>query len=77
MGEIKRRAVGRNGKILAVKRVVRVFKSHEEADRADREYYRSLTPKERVDIVLTLVQRSGPAAKRFERVCRVVTRKQS
>lgn len=60
----------------SMEKVVRVFKSHEEADRADREYYLSLTPAQRLSIVFTLVKQSGPAADRFERVCRVVNRKE-
>jgi hypothetical protein len=57
-----------------VEKVVRVFRSKAEAEEADREYYRSLTPKERVDVVIELVKRSGPDAERFDRVCRVVPR---
>jgi hypothetical protein len=56
--------------------VVRVFSSWNEADEADAEYYASLTPTERVDILLELVAQYrsslGPAGERFERVCRVV-----
>ena len=35
-----------------MERVAQVFRSHEEADRATREYYRSLTPAQRLDILL-------------------------
>ncbi len=55
-----------------MEKVVRVFKSFEEAERADREYYRSLTPQQRLDILLELVERGNrDAPQRFERVCRV------
>jgi hypothetical protein len=57
-------------------KAVRVFSSHDQADRADEAYYASLTPKERVDILLDLVaaqqESTGEAAKGLERVCRVV-----
>ena len=57
-------------------RVVRVFRSFEDADQADDEFYADLTPKERLDILLTLVERYrsalGKAASRFERVHRIV-----
>lgn len=56
--------------------VARVFSSVEDADESDEEYYASLSPAERVDILLDLAaqyRRSlGPSAERFERVCRVV-----
>lgn len=57
-------------------RVVQVFKSFEEADEAEAEYYARLTPNERVDILLDIIaayrESQGEAASRFERVCRVV-----
>ena len=34
---------------------VRRFSSFDEADRADREYYRSLTPEERIQMLLELL----------------------
>ncbi len=37
--------------------VARKFRSFAEADQADRDYYRSLTPEQRLDILLTLVER--------------------
>ncbi|MDC3954148.1 hypothetical protein [Polyangium jinanense] len=55
---------------------VLVFHSFEEAERADEAYYASLTPQERVDLLLDLVasyrESMGEAAAGFERVCRVV-----
>jgi len=54
---------------------LRVFSSFEEADEADHQYYASLSPQERLDVLLELVARHresmGEAAERFERVYRV------
>jgi hypothetical protein len=60
--------------------VVRKFKSFEEADEADATYYRSLTPKERLDILLELVRRMQPrdeAERRLKRVYRIIELSQS
>lgn len=58
-----------------VERVVQVFSSFEEADQADLDFYASLSPKERVDMLLDLVNRYreslGEAASRLERIHRV------
>jgi len=58
-----------------MERVAQIFTSFADADLADEEYYAALTPAERVEILLALVElyRSsfGEAAERFERVCRV------
>ena len=35
-----------------MEKVARVFKSHEDADRADEEYFQNLTPQQRLDIFL-------------------------
>jgi hypothetical protein len=57
-------------------RVVQTFRSFEDADRADDQFYAELTPEERLDILLELVERHrsalGEAADRFERVHRIV-----
>jgi hypothetical protein len=59
-----------------VEKVVRIFKSFEEADRADREYRMSLTPDERVSIAVTLMGQSrifyDDPPERLERVCRAI-----
>lgn len=59
-----------------MKRVVAKFSSHQEAEQADREYYRSLTPQQRLDILLELIESSrkedDAASERFERVYRIV-----
>jgi len=63
-----------------MEREVRIFDSFEEAERADAEYYAGLTPKERVDILLDLVQsyrRSLGVADRFERVSRITDLQES
>lgn len=58
-----------------MERVARKFDSHEDAAQADRDYYRSLTPEQRVDIVLELMARErdriGATGKGLERVYRV------
>jgi hypothetical protein len=59
-----------------VERVARKFRSFEEADQADDQFYADLTPEERLDVLLELVERYrgtlGETADRFERVHRIV-----
>ena len=59
-----------------MEKVLKVFNSFEEADQADAEYYASLTPEQRVDVLLDLIaahrESLGETAARFERVYRVV-----
>jgi hypothetical protein len=60
-------------------KVVKVFHSHAEAEKADREFYKSLTSRERLDILLTLIaryQKDGQNETRtgLKRVYRVVKR---
>lgn len=59
-----------------MEKVLNVFNSFEAADRADDEYYASLTPQERVNILLDMIaayrESLGEAGQRFERVYRVV-----
>ena len=59
-----------------MERVARIFKSHAEADSADREFYRRLTPQQRVDILLELVamhlEDTGEAGQEFRQVWRIV-----
>jgi hypothetical protein len=50
---------------------VRVFRSFQEAEDADRAFYRSLTPEQRLDILLQLITQHGPV-KRLERVYKIV-----
>jgi hypothetical protein len=60
---------------------VRVYSGFEAADAGDRAYYASLTPAERVDILLDIVlhyrESLGEAASRFERVHRTIELSQS
>ena len=57
-------------------KVKRVFRSFAEADKANREYYESLTPTQRLDILLTLISQdrsikpdeTGTGLKRVYRV---------
>jgi hypothetical protein len=61
-----------------VEKIVRKFDSHAEALAADRAYYKSLTPEQRMDILLDLInaQRSSDeTSQRLARVCRVVKRR--
>ena len=52
---------------------VRKFDSHAEADKADREYYWSLTSERRIEILLELMESySNASTKGSERVCRIV-----
>ena len=50
------------------------FASFEEAEAADRAYYRSLTPAERISIMLDMIYPEGSdaASAGFERVYRIV-----
>jgi hypothetical protein len=57
-----------------VEQVVRKFATFEEAEAADRDYYRSLTPAERLSIMIDLIYPEGGDAVSagFERVYRIV-----
>lgn len=60
-----------------MEKVVKVFRSFEERERTDKEYYQSLSPQERIEILLELNRRlstSGyhEAFERLERVYRVI-----
>jgi len=58
-----------------MERRVRVFRSFEESERADDDFYASLTPQQRVDLLLELVaawrEESGDAAQGLARVHRI------
>ena len=60
------------------KTAFKVFSSFEEAEVADREYYHSLSPAQRLDILLLLREQCSPYSdeltKGFERVCRIIER---
>jgi hypothetical protein len=57
-----------------MERVCRKFRSFAESEAADREYYRSLTPERRLEILLELIAQAqgDEAGQEFARVCRVV-----
>ena len=59
-----------------MERVARKFKGHEHAALPDRNYYLSLTPAQRVDILLDLAARRkeppGATEQKFARVYRIV-----
>jgi len=61
---------------VPIERTVQKFSSHDEAERAEREYYNSLSPEQRVEILLELMNRArnlyDPASQRLERVYRIV-----
>ncbi|MBL9127404.1 MAG: hypothetical protein JNL97_07150 [Verrucomicrobiales bacterium] len=54
-------------------KVTRKFRSHREAEEADRVLYRTMTPQERLNPLLELIARAHPheAQPRLARVCRV------
>jgi hypothetical protein len=60
-----------------MEKVVKISKSFEECDRADKAFYQSLTPQERLKILWELNRRlrtgnDGRADERLERVYRIV-----
>jgi hypothetical protein len=59
-----------------MERKVRIFKSFAEAEEADRKYYKSLTPVQRIEILLRLRAQYRPygdeLSEKFVRVCRIV-----
>jgi hypothetical protein len=59
-----------------MERTVAKFTSHEAAEQADRDYYRSLTPQQRIEILLELIEQARPhndaSSERLERVYRIV-----
>ncbi|GAA5482545.1 hypothetical protein [Haloferula sargassicola] len=59
-----------------MEKVVVIHRSHWEAEEADNAYYRSLTPEQRLDILLELT-RPDEAQPRLERVYRIVELSQS
>jgi uncharacterized protein YdeI (YjbR/CyaY-like superfamily) len=52
-----------------MEKTVSKFRSFEEAEKADREFYKKLTPQERLDILLELL--SHGTKQRLERIYRV------
>ena len=62
-----------------MEKVVRVFRSFEEADENDRRERQSMTPEQRVEVFLAIQQRAfrNAADERLARVCRVLPLEQS
>jgi uncharacterized protein YdeI (YjbR/CyaY-like superfamily) len=57
-----------------MEKVCRIFHTFAEAEQADREYYSSLTPEQRLEILFGLVAAQHPhgTEQRLERVCRII-----
>jgi hypothetical protein len=56
------------------KKAARKFRSFAEADKVDFEYYHSLTPEQRLDILGELIRRAHPdkTGQRIQKVCRII-----
>ncbi len=67
-------------RLAVVEKVVRKFRTLEEADQADREYYRRMSPEQRLEILLHLLdhplKQGDGSSERFPRVYRVAQLKQ-
>jgi hypothetical protein len=65
---------GQSVKLSLWKKAVRKFRSFAEADKADFEYYHSLTPEQRLDILGELIRRAHPdkTGQRIQKVCRII-----
>lgn len=65
-----------HARVALVDRVVQIFRTFEDAERADDQFYAELTPEKRLDILIELVERHrsalGESARRLERVHRIV-----
>lgn len=56
-----------------IQRTVKLYSSHEDAEADDREFYLSLTPNERVELLMKLRELwSGPHFGRLERTCQLL-----
>ena len=64
-----------------MKKELKMFSSHQEADAADTAYYASITPAARLEILFELIDRhrkaTGHDSEGFARVCRVIELSQS
>jgi hypothetical protein len=62
-----------------MEKVIRVFNSFDDAEAADREYYRNLTPEQRLRVLFNIVAEDEAGKdgtqKGFQRVCRVTERR--
>ena len=64
-------------KYYGMKKTIEVFGSFADAEQGDKEYYRSLTPKQRVDMLLEPIDQSAPwkpdgTRQGIKRVARIV-----
>lgn len=62
-----------------MEKVIKVFPSHDDAEKANREFYKSLSGRQRLNILLTLIARYQKAepdeiGKELKRVYRVIER---
>jgi hypothetical protein len=57
--------------LISMEKVVRKFRSFEEADDADYEYYRTLSGNEKLQLLLDLIMPENPDAAVIERSARV------
>ena len=61
-----------------MKRTIEVFNSFAEAEEANKEYYRSLSPNQRIALLLVLRDQYRPypneVTEGFKRVCRIIKR---
>ena len=59
---------------MGVEKVARKFRSFAEAGKADREFYQSLLPEQRLEMLCDLIASAYPneIKQRLERVCRVI-----
>ncbi len=64
---------GAAGKLPPMEKIVRVFHGFPSSEEADRQYYLSLSPEQRLDLLLELVQQGQPdeTEQGFERVYRI------
>jgi hypothetical protein len=60
-----------------MEKTMRFFKSFAEAEEADKKFYQSLTPAQRIEILLILrsrYQSTDATRERLKRVCRIIKR---
>jgi hypothetical protein len=57
--------------LIGMEKIVRKFRSFEEADNADYEYYRTLSGNEKLQLLLDLIMPENPDAATVERSARV------
>jgi hypothetical protein len=53
-----------------MERTVAKYSNHGEAEQATLEYYRSLTPAQRLDILFELIEASRKEGDRFRKICK-------